>query len=157
MRAVPPARARLTGAGAALAAAAGACVALSGCSARLADLEGPRGVTQWITPPAQGTDDAVDVPATFVLRNRAFGSVRVESLRVPIGTEVVTEPPLPADVGGGRSIVVTVLARFRASEGDQVRSVKLETAGQPPLELMVDGRFQPAGPRDAGEPQPIGR
>ncbi len=157
MRAARPARARATGAGATLAAAAGACVALAGCAARLADLEGPRGVTQWITPSARGADDAVDVPATFVLRNRALGTVRVESLRVPIGTEVTTEPPLPASIGGGRSISVTVLARFRASEGDQVRSVMLETSGQPPLELTVDGRFQPAGPRDAGDPQPIGR
>ena len=140
-----------------LAAAVAACAALAGCTARLADLEGPRGVTQWITPPAGGRDDAVDVPATFVLRNRSMGTVRVESLRVPIGTEVATEPPLPASIGGGTSIAVTVLARFRPSEGDQVRSIKLETSGQPPLELMVDGRFQPAGPRDAGEPQPIGR
>lgn len=95
MRTARPAWARATGAGAALAAAAGACVALGGCTARLADLEGPRGVTQWITPPAQGADDAVDVPATFVLRNPTLGTVRVESLRVPIGTEVTTEPALP--------------------------------------------------------------
>jgi hypothetical protein len=155
MRAARLARSRATAV--ATAALAGACVALVGCTARLADLEGPRGVTQWITPPPQGADDAVDVPATFVLRNRSLGTVRIESLRVPIGTEVTTEPALPASIGGGRSIAVTVLARFRASEGDQVRSVKLETTGQPPLELMVDGRFQPAGPRDAGEPQAIGR
>lgn len=140
-----------------LAASAAACAALGGCTARLADLEGSRGVTEWITPPAAGAGDEVEVPATFVLRNRALGTVRVESLRVPIGTEVATEPALPASIGGGKSIAVTVLARFRASEGDQVRSVKLETSGQPPLELTVDGRFQPAGPRDAGEPQPIGR
>ena len=94
----------------AAAALAGACVALAGCTARLADLEGPRGVTQWITPPPQGADDAVDVPATFVLRNRSLGTVRIESLRVPIGTEVTTEPALPASIGGGRSIAVTVLA-----------------------------------------------
>ena len=60
----------------------------AGCTARLADLSGPRSVTEWI-PPA-GADGMSEVPATFVLRNPTLGTVRVESIRLPISTEVRT-------------------------------------------------------------------
>ena len=126
-----------------------------GCAGKLSDLEGPRGVTEWITPGTGEAGAEVQVPAAFVLRNRTIGTVRVESVRVPISTEVTTEPPLPASVGPGKSLAIGVIAKFRAADGDAIRTVRLETAGQPPIELTVDGRFKPAAPADAAPPQPI--
>jgi len=135
--------------------ALGAVVVAGGCAGKLSDLEGPRGTTEWITAGPGPADGVVEVPATFVLRNRGLGAVRVESLRVPVSTEVSTEPPLPASIGGGKSLTVAVIAKFRASEGDAIRTVRLETAGDAPVELMIDGRFKPAAPADAAAPQPI--
>ena len=131
-----------------------ACMA-GGCAGRLVDLQGPRGVTEWIAGEAGPGERTVDVPATFVLRNKGLGAVRVESVRAPVSTEVRTVPPLPATIGGGRTLEVAVVARLRQSDGDAIRVVKLETAGQPPLELTVDGRFKPAAPTDAKDPEPV--
>lgn len=144
----------MTGARRAFAALALAACA-GGCAGKLSDLEGPRGATEWVTAAPGAGDGPIEVPAVFVLRNRGLGAVRVESLRVPISTEVSTDPPLPASIGGGKSITVAVVAKFRPSEGDAVRTVRLETAGDVPLELMVDGRFKPAAPADTAPPQPI--
>lgn len=135
--------------------ALGAVLAASGCAGKLSDLEGPRGTTEWITAEAGPADGVVEVPAMFVLRNRGLGSVRVESLRVPVSTEVSTDPALPASIGGGKSLTIAVIAKFRASEGDAIRTVRLETAGDAPVELMVDARFKPAAPADDSAPQPI--
>jgi hypothetical protein len=137
--------------------AAAACQLLAaGCAGRLADLAGPRGVTEWVTPEAVGGDAVAEVPAAFVLRNSSLGAVRVESAAVPVSTEVRTDPPLPATVGAGKSLRVTVTARFRASDGDAVRRVRLETAGQPPLELSVEARIKPVPPSDSSGPAAVG-
>jgi hypothetical protein len=68
---------------------------------------------------------------------------------------VSTDPALPASIGGGKSLTVAVIAKFRASEGDAIRTIRLESAGEAPVELMVDGRFKPAAPADDAAPQPI--
>lgn len=125
----------------------------AGCTARLADLSGPRSVTEWI-PPA-GADGMSEVPATFVLRNPTLGTVRVESIRLPISTEVRTDPPLPASIGPGGSLRLAVTGRFWPAEGGAVRAVLLEAAGDVPLELALDGRVRPEAPSDASAPQPI--
>lgn len=140
------------------AATAAAAVPLlaAGCAGRLADLAGPRSVTEWVTPEAVGGDAVAEVPASFVLRNSSFGPVRVESAAAPVSTEVRTEPPLPATVGAGRSLRVSVTARFRASEGDAVRRVRLEAAGQAPLELSVEARIKPVPPSDSSGPSAVG-
>jgi hypothetical protein len=135
--------------------ALGAVVSAGGCAGKLSDLEGPRGTTEWITAGPGPADGVVEVPATFILRNRGLGAVRVESLRVPVSTEVSTDPALPASIGGGKSLTVAVIAKFRASEGDAIRTIRLESAGEAPVELMVDGRFKPAAPADDAAPQPI--
>lgn len=137
--------------------AATACaLLLGGCAGKLTDLAGPRGATEWIAGEAGPGERTVDVPVTFLLRNKGLGGVRVESVRAPVSTEVRTVPPLPATIGGGRTLEVVVIARLRQSEGDAIRVVKLETTGQAPLELMVDGRFKPASPTDAKDPEPVG-
>lgn len=137
--------------------AAGCCVLaflwVGGCTARLADLDGARSVTAWI--PAEAGDRVAQLPAEFVLRNRSFGSVRVESLRVPISTVVETDPRLPATVPPGGQLRVRVTGTFRPAEGNRVRTVLLETAGDAPLELSLDGRLRPVPPADAAAPQPI--
>ncbi|MFM8639019.1 MAG: hypothetical protein ACKOEL_00050 [Planctomycetota bacterium] len=114
----------------------------AGCTARLADLSGPRTVTEWI--PAAGPDGMSEVPATFVLRNSTLGTVRVESLRLPISTEVRTDPPLPASIGPGGTLRLVVTGRFWPADGAAVRAVRLETAGDVPLELTIDGRVKPS-------------
>lgn len=141
---------------AAVAVAAALPLLAAGCTGRLADLAGPRSATQWVTPEAVGGDAVADVPASFVLRNASLGPVRVESAAVPVSTEVRTEPPLPATVGAGKSLRVSVTARFRAAEGDAVRRVRLETAGQPPLELSVEARIKPVPPSDSSGPSAVG-
>ena len=125
---------------------------MAGCTSHLAQLEGPRGHTQWITGAAGPT---VEVPSVFVLTNRTWGTVHVGSLRTSVSTECSTVPPLPASIGPGKSIEVAVIAKFRPQAGDSVCTVQLETAGEPPLVLTIDGRFQPNSPVDAGTPQPI--
>jgi hypothetical protein len=130
-----------------------AVACLAGCSARLSDLDGPRSVTAWI--PAEAGDRAAELPAEFVLRNRSLGSVRVESLRVPISTVVETDPRLPATIPPGRELRVRVTGKFRPAEGNRVRTVLLETAGDAPLELSLDGRVRPMPPADSATPQPI--
>lgn len=125
----------------------------AGCTVRLADLSGPRSVTEWI--PAAGADGMSEVPATFVLRNPTLGTVRVESIRLPISTEVRTDPPLPASIGPGGTLRLAVTGRFWPAEGGAVRAVRLETAGDVPLELALDGRVRPVAPSDAAAPQPI--
>lgn len=130
-----------------------AALALSGCAAHLADLAGPRSVTAWI--PAEPGDRAAELPAEFVLRNRSLGSVRVESVRLPISTVVETEPRLPATVAPGGELRVRVTGRFRPAEGNRIRVIRLETAGDAPLELAIDGRVRPVPPADAAAPQPI--
>lgn len=131
-----------------------AALAVPGCATPMEGLRGDRGLTSWISAPAS-RPEAVRVPAVFTLRNPTLGSVRIESVRVPIGTEVTTEPPLPARVAPGGTLLVTVVATFRPEEGDRVRRVQLQCAGQPDLVLTVDGRFQPAPPVDSSAPQPV--
>jgi len=124
----------------------------AGCTSHLAQLEGARGHTEWIT----GSDGpTVEVPSVFVLSNRTWGTVHVGSLRTSVSTECSTVPPLPASIGPGKSIEVAVIAKFRPQAGDSVCTVHLETAGEEPLVLTIDGRFQPASPADAGTPQSI--
>ncbi len=131
--------------------AAVSCVTV-GCTSRLAQLEGARGHTQWIT----GSDGpVVEVPSIFVLRNRTWGTVHIESLRTSVNTECSTVPPLPAAIGPGKSIEVAVIAKFRPQAGDSVCTVGLESVGDEPLLLTIDGRFQPSSPVDAAVPQPI--
>lgn len=115
-------------------------------------LQGDRDTTSWIQ---ETSPDPVRVPAVFTLRNPTLGSVRVESVRVPIGTEVTTQPPLPAAIGPGGRLIVAVVARFRAAEGDGVRRVLLQAAGQPDLALAVEVRFPPSPPADSAAPQPV--
>ena len=138
------------GAGVAIVALA---VLAAGCAGRLADLEGSRSVTEWI--PAAATGASAEVPVTFVLRNRSLGGVRVESVRVPISTVVECEPRLPATVPAGGELRVMVTGRFWPAEGNRARAVQLECAGQPPLELTIDGRVRPVAPSDAAPPQAI--
>lgn len=128
--------------------------ALPGCTTPMDRLQGDRGLVSWLSAPASRAD-MVRVPAVFMLRNPTLGSVSIESVRVPIGTEVNTEPPLPARIAPGGTLLVTVVAAFRPEEGDRVRRVLLQSAGQPDLVLTVDGRFQPAPPVDAAPPQPV--
>ncbi len=125
---------------------------MTGCTSHLAQLEGPRGHTEWITGAGGPT---IEVPSVFVLSNRTWGTVHVGSLRTSVSTECSTVPPLPASIGPGKSIEVAVIAKFRPQAGDSVCTVQLETAGEPPLVLTIDGRFQPSSPVDAGTPQPI--
>lgn len=129
----------------------GVCL-LAGCSSPMAKLEGERGHTQWITG-AEGP--VVEVPSVFVLRNRTWGTVRIESMRTDVGTECSTIPPLPAAISGGKSIEVAVIARFPVAAGDGSRKVFLEKSGEPPLVLSIDGRFQPAAPSGGTQPQPV--
>ncbi len=125
---------------------------MTGCTSHLAQLEGSRGHTEWITGAGGPT---VEVPSVFVLSNRTWGTVHVGSLRTSVSTECSTVPPLPASIGPGKSIEVAVIAKFRPQAGDSVCTVQLETAGEPPLVLTIDGRFQPSSPADAGAPEPI--
>ena len=130
-----------------------AVACLAGCTAHLSDLDGQRTVTEWI--PAEAGDRVAELPAEFVLRNRSLGSVRVESLRVPISTVVETDPRLPATIPPGSELRVRVTGKFRPAEGNRVRTVLLETAGDAPLELSLDGRLRPMPPADSAAPQPI--
>ena len=125
---------------------------MAGCTSHLAHLAGSRGHTEWITGAGGPT---VEVPSVFVLSNRTWGTVHVGSLRTSVSTECSTVPPLPASIGPGKSIEVAVIAKFRPQAGDSVCTVQLETAGEPPLVLTIDGRFQPSSPVDAGAPEPI--
>lgn len=134
-------------------AVAASAVLAAGCAGRLADLDGPRSATEWIPAAAPGA--SAEVPVTFVLRNRSLGGIRVESVRLPISTVVETEPRLPATVPAGGELRVTVLGRFWPAEGNRVRTVQLECAGQPPVELAIDGRVRPVAPSDAALPQAI--
>jgi hypothetical protein len=146
---------RMTSA-AAWAAALLCAASLPGCAGRLADLDGSRRITAWISPDGGPGDAVAEVTGTFSLRNRSLGAVRVESVRMPVSTEVVTDPPLPASIAGGRTLQVKATCRFRAADGDAVRTLFLETAGQEPLELAVDGRIKPVPPSDAAAPAPVG-
>lgn len=142
-----------------VAAAAAACafaLGSAGCAGRLADLDGTRRITAWISPDGGPGEAVAEVTGTFSLRNRSPGTVRVESVRLPVSTEVVTDPPLPASIPGGRTLQVKATCRFRAADGDAVRTLFLETAGQRPLELAVDGRIKPVPPSDAAAPAPVG-
>ena len=71
---------------------------MTGCTSHLAQLEGPRGHTEWITGAGGPT---VEVPSVFVLSNRTWGTVHVGSLRTSVSTECSTVPPLPASIGPG--------------------------------------------------------
>jgi hypothetical protein len=142
------------GARAALAIAAAASVALlAGCTATMAELSGERTSTAWVTPAAEG--GPVEVPATFRFRNRSLGSVRIESARLAIGTVIETVPPLPATVGPGGTLEVRVTGSFDPEDGDARRSVRLETAGMPPLEMVLEARFVPAAPAPVQPPAAI--
>lgn len=131
-----------------------ACALAAGCTARLGDLSGARSVTEWV-PSSGPADRFVDVPAEFVLRNRSLGSVRVGSVRLPISTVVETDPRLPATIAPGHELRVRVTGRFRPSDGNRVRTVLLENAGDAPLELTLDGRVKPMPPSDAAAPKPV--
>lgn len=135
-----------------LAAIAIVALGAGGCTSRMAQLEGARGHTEWISGGDGGT---AEVPSVFVLRNRTLGWVKVESMRTEAGTECGTVPPLPASIAPGKQMEVAVIARFPRASGDAVRTVTLESKGDEPLVLRVDGRFQPAAPVDAKPPQPI--
>lgn len=136
---------------AAIAVPAVAC-ACAGCATPMDRLQGDRDLTTLISGAAP---DPARVPGIFTLRNPTLGSVRVESVRVPIGTEVTTEPALPASIGPGGILVVAVTASFRAAEGDGVRRIQLQSAGQPDVVLAVRGRFEPRPPADASPPEPV--
>jgi hypothetical protein len=134
----------------------GACAAglvLAGCTATMADLAGERTSTSWVTPPAEA--GPVEVPATFRFRNRSLGSVRIESARLAIGTVIETVPPLPATVGPGGTLEVRVTGSFDPSDGDARRTVRLETAGMPSLEMVLEARFVPAAPSQVKPPAAI--
>lgn len=126
---------------------------LAGCTATMADLAGDRASTAWVTPPAE--PGPVEVPATFRFRNRSLGSVRVESARLAIGTVIETVPPLPATVGPGGSLEVRVTGSFDPADGDARRTVQLETAGMPSLEMVLEARFVPAAPAQVRPPAAI--
>ena len=126
---------------------------LAGCTATMADLSGERTSTSWVTPPAEA--GPVDVPATFRFRNRSLGSVRIESARLAIGTVIETVPPLPATVGPGGTLEVQVTGSFDPMDGDARRTVRLETAGMPSLEMVLEARFVPAAPSQVKPPAAI--
>lgn len=137
----------------ALGAAIASVMLIAGCTATLADLSGERTSTSWVTPPAEA--GPVDVPATFRFRNRSLGSVRIESARLAIGTVVETVPPLPATVGPGGTLEVRVTGSFDPMDGDARRTVRLETAGMPSLEMVLEARFVPAAPSQVKPPAAI--
>ncbi len=133
--------------------AAAGVLALAGCTATMADLAGERTSTAWVTPPAE--PGPVEVPATFRFRNRSLGSVQIESARLAIGTVIETVPPLPATVGPGGTLEVRVTGSFDPSDGDARRTVRLETAGMPSLEMVLEARFVPAAPSQVKPPAAI--
>lgn len=139
--------------GARVAAAGVLALALAGCTATMADLAGERTSTSWVTPPAE--PGPVEVPATFRFRNRSLGSVRIESARLAIGTVIETVPPLPATVGPGGTLEVRVTGSFDPSDGDARRTVRLETAGMPSLDMVLEARFVPAAPSQVKPPAAI--
>lgn len=110
---------------------------LAGCAATTKDLAGDRMAV--IQPLPQGTPAGTvrDVPTNFMLRNNGLAPVKVESMRVPIGTTVLTDPALPATIRPNGTLVVTVISKVRAGDAMQPRTVLLETKGQPPIELTV--------------------
>jgi len=119
----------------------------------MAELSGERTAVSWVTPPAEA--GPVEVPATFRFRNRSLGSVRIESARLAIGTVIETVPPLPATVGPGGTLEVRVTGSFDPEDGDARRSVTLETAGMPSLEMVLEARFVPAAPASVQPPAAI--
>lgn len=154
MRRARSASACARGARRALAIAAVASVAtLAGCTATMEDLSGERTSTAWVTPPAEV--GPVEVSATFRFRNRSLGSVRIESARLAIGTVIETVPPLPATVGPGGTLEVRVTGSFDPEDGDARRTVRLETAGMPALEMVLEARFVPAAPTAVQPPAAI--
>ena len=131
--------------GAAAAFGAVACGALlAACASPMSELSGERavGVGVSIAPPG-GPGEEVRVPAVFTLHNRTWGGIRVESVRAPVGVEVSTIPPLPATIPGGGRLEVAVIASLRPGA---VRTVLLESAGQPPLRLEVASSAERAAP-----------
>lgn len=129
---------------AALAAASLVVLAATGCTATMADLKGDRNARALLQPAvatpqvsADGQGATREAQAVFTLRNGAWGPVRVESARAPIGTRVQCNPPLPATVKAGGTLVVTVIAQFSAAAPADLRTVLLETRGSPPLALVV--------------------
>lgn len=106
----------------------------TGCAGQLHDLQGDRLAT------AQVVDD--QTTAEFVFRNGAWGNVRVESARVPVGTVVDTRPKLPVTLKPGQTLTVLVTDAVRPGRG-AARSVWLETAGQEGLELVVQPYVAP--------------
>jgi len=125
-----------------------------GCAGQLKDLRGDRVHESWLAPDAAVAGQA-EVPATFRLRNAGIGTVLVESIRTDIGTQVSTEPSLPVRLGAGKSLEVSVIARFRAVDGDASRRVLLETRGQEPLGLSVGARWTPEPPSDVVSPESL--
>jgi hypothetical protein len=136
------------------AAVAAASALAGGCAGQLKELRGDRVHEAWLSPDAAVAGQA-EVPATFLLRNPGLGTVLVESIRTDIGTEVSTEPPLPAKLGTGKSLEVNVIARFRAADGDASRRVLLETRGQESLGLSVGARWAPKPPSDVVSPESL--
>lgn len=112
-----------------------------GCTATLGDLQGDRTATVRLASPVQ------ECPATFELRNKSWAPILVESARVPIGTVITTEPPLPTTVKPGGTLLVTVVAKLRARAGAGAgaraaseaasQTYLLETRGAAPLALTV--------------------
>lgn len=117
-----------------LALALGGLASLPGCRTTLGDLAGAREASGTSTA---GAGVAREETATFELSNRAWGPVRVESVRAPVGTEVLTEPPLPAEIKAGQRLSVRVSAWVPAGGAREERTVALETRGSPPLLLTV--------------------
>ena len=134
-------------------AAVASVAAIAGCTATMAELSGERTATSWVTSsPEPGP---VEVPATFRFRNRSLGSVRIESARLAIGTVIETVPSLPATVGPGGTLAVRMTGSFDPADGDARRTVTLETAGMPSLEMVLEARFVPAGPAQVRPPAAI--
>ena len=127
--------------------------AAAGCTATMAELSGERSAVSWVTPPAE--PGPVEVPAAFRFRNRSLGSVRIESARLVIGTVIETVPPLPATIGPGGTLDVRVIGSFDPADGDARRTVTLETAGMPSLEMVLEARFVPAAPAQVRPPAAI--
>lgn len=133
---------------AALAGLALLALCTTGCTSQMASLQGERTVVQWIAPAPQAPEVA-EVPAIFTLKNATMGPIAVESMRVPVGVEASTAPPLPTSIKAGERLEVVVIAKFRRERGDSVRRIVLEAAGQPGLELIVEGKFKPSAPNPA--------
>lgn len=110
----------------------------------MADLKGDRDVRATLQPAvatpqvgADGQGATREARAVFTLRNSAWGPIRVESARAPIGTRIQSDPPLPTTVRAGGTLVVTVISQFSAAAPAEARTVLLETRDSPPLALVV--------------------